>query len=131
MTKSKRNAENIALDTEPAVTVAATPENKIKAVLEEIRNYDGVVGFILRTSNSAAIDLKDPKKIIDYALLSSSAIDVGTEFSELFDLGDPINIVVEGKNVKILSLQIDEDRISIFMENGADIEKILKRLHGS
>lgn len=131
MTKNKRNAENIALDTEPAVTVAATPENKIKAVLEEIRNYDGVVGFILRTSNSAAIDLKDPKKIIDYALLSSSAIDVGTEFSELFDLGDPINIVVEGKNVKILSLQIDEDRISVFMEKGVEIEKILKRLHGS
>jgi predicted regulator of Ras-like GTPase activity (Roadblock/LC7/MglB family) len=131
VTKNKRNAENIALDTEPAVTVAATPENKTKAVLEEIQNYNGVVGFILRTSNSAAIDLKDPKKIIDYALLSSSAIDVGTEFSELFDLGDPINIVVEGKNVKILSLQIDEDRISIFMENGADIEKILKRLHGS
>jgi predicted regulator of Ras-like GTPase activity (Roadblock/LC7/MglB family) len=131
VTKNKRNAENIALDTEPAVTVAATPENKIKAVLEEIRNYDGVVGFILRTSNSAAIDLKDPKKIIDYALLSSSAIDVGTEFSELFDLGDPINIVVEGKNVKILSLQIDEDRISVFMEKGVEIEKILKRLHGS
>ncbi|MCJ7423922.1 hypothetical protein MUP01_06595 [Candidatus Bathyarchaeota archaeon] len=130
MTKNKRNAENITLDTEPAVTVAATPENKTKAVLEEIQNYNGVVGFILRNSNSAAIDLKDPAKIIDYALLSSSAIDVGKEFSELFDLGDPINIVVEGKNVKILSLQIDEDRISIFMENGADIEKILKRLHG-
>jgi hypothetical protein len=36
---------------------------------------------------------------------------------------------VEGKDTKILSLTIGENRISIFLEKNADIEKPLKKLH--
>ncbi|MDH5755011.1 MAG: hypothetical protein OEY95_07425, partial [Candidatus Bathyarchaeota archaeon] len=94
-----------------------------------IKDYNGVIGYILRNSTSAAIDLKDPTKIIDYAILSSSALDASEELSELFHLGEVKNIVVEGKNVKVLSLTIGENRISVFMEKNADSKKVLRKLH--
>jgi len=128
MVRKKKSVQDIATITEP-VAVGTTPENNLRASLEEIKTYDGVIGYILRNSTSAAIDLKDPTKIIDYAILSSSALDASEEFSELFNLGDIKNIVVEGKDVKVLSLTIDENRISIFMEDNVDCRKVLKKLH--
>ena len=127
MVKKKKSAQKIAAVTAP-VAVGATPVNDLRACLEEIKAYKGVIGYILRNSASAAIDLKDPTKLIDYAVLSSSALDASEEFSKLFDLGKIKNIVVEGKDVKKLSLTIDENRISVFMEKNADCEKILRRL---
>ena len=128
MVRKKKSVQDIATITEP-VAVGTTPENNLRASLEEIKTYDGVIGYILRNSTSAAIDLKDPTKIIDYAILSSSALDASEEFSELFNLGDIKNIVVEGKDVKVLSLTINENRISIFMEDNVDCRKVLKKLH--
>jgi predicted regulator of Ras-like GTPase activity (Roadblock/LC7/MglB family) len=127
MGKKKKSTQNAATVAEP-VTVEATPSHDLRACLEEIKAYKGVIGYILRSSASATIDLKDPTKLIDYAVLSSSALDTAEEFSELFKLGKIKNIVVEGKDVKKLSLTIDEKRISVFMEKNADCEKILKKL---
>ncbi len=128
MVRKKKSVQDIATIAEP-VAVGTTPDNNLRASLEEIKTYDGVIGYILRNSTSAAIDLKDPTKIIDYAVLSSSALDASEEFSELFNLGDVKNIVVEGKDVKMLSLTVDENRISIFMENNVDCRRVLKKLH--
>ena len=127
MVKKEKSAQNIAAVAEP-VAVRATPVNDLRACLEEIKAYKGVIGYILRNSASAAIDLKDSTKLIDYAVLSSSALDASEEFSKLFNLGKIKKIVVEGKDVKKLSLTIDENRISVFMEKNADCEKILRRL---
>jgi predicted regulator of Ras-like GTPase activity (Roadblock/LC7/MglB family) len=112
------------------VTVEETrPIKNLRANLEEIKTYDGVIGYILRNSTSAAIDLKDPTKIIDYAILSSSALDASEKLCELFHLGEVKNITVEGGEVKAVSLIVDENRISIFMEKDADCEKVLRKLH--
>jgi len=46
---------------------------KIKQNINSIKEKEGVIGYILRNSKSASIDLKDPSKVIDYAILSSSA----------------------------------------------------------
>ncbi|MBS7632667.1 hypothetical protein KEJ15_03465 [Candidatus Bathyarchaeota archaeon] len=126
MVKKKRVDEETTL-IEPAVVEATSP-NKLKACLEEIKTYEDVTGYILRNTTSAAIDLNDPTKIIDYALLSSTAAEASTQLSELFNLGEPNNIIVEGKKAKMLSLAINENKIAIFMEKNADHEKILKRL---
>ncbi|MDH7564587.1 MAG: hypothetical protein QHH24_06915 [Candidatus Bathyarchaeota archaeon] len=126
MVKKKRVDEETTL-IEPAVVEATSP-NKLKACLEEIRNYEGVTGYILRNTTSAAIDLNDPTKIIDCALLSSTAAEASAQLSEFFKLGEPSNIIVEGKKAKMLSLAINENKIAIFMEKNADHEKILKRL---
>ena len=131
MTKKKKSLEETATSetlTQPIAIETATAED-LKTRLEEIKGYDGVIGYILRNATSATIDLKDPTKLIEYAILSSSALDAAEELSELFNLGDTRDILVEGKDTKILSLTIGENRISIFLEKNADIEKPLKKLH--
>ena len=129
MVKKKKSSKEIVTETEPLAIEEATPETKLRENLEEIKTYEGVIGYILRNSTSAAIDLKDPTKIIDYAILSSSALEASEELSELFNLGETRNIVVEGKDIKVLSLTVDENRISIFADKDVDFGKILKKLH--
>lgn len=128
MTKKKKETQMVGQVTEPIVLEATMSVNDLKARLEELKNRDGVIGYILRNTTSASIDLKDPTKIIDFAVLSSSAIDASKELSEIFDLGNVNSTVVEGRNVKMLSLTIDENRISIFMEKNVDCEALRNTL---
>ena len=129
MVKKKRSVQEIEAVTESMATEEVTSVSDLRTNLEEIKTYDGVIGYILRNSASAAIDLKDPTKIIDYAIISSSALDASKDLSELFNLGCVNFILIEGKIVKVLSLIVDENRVSIFLERDADCEKILKKLH--
>lgn len=128
MVKKKTSFQEIVATT-GSVAVEEKPVKNLRANLEEIKTYDGVIGYILRNSTSAAIDLKDPTKIIDYAILSSSALDASEKLSELFDLGKIVNITVEGGEVNLLSLTIDGNRISIFMEKDVNCKEIFKKLH--
>jgi len=128
MTKKKKSFQDVTALNEPIATEEATPVNDLRTNLEEIKTWDGVIGYILRNSNSAAIDLKDPTKIIDYAILSSSALEASEKLCKLFNLGEVKDIVVEGKDAKVLSLTVEENKISIFLERNADHEKILKKL---
>jgi hypothetical protein len=129
MVKTRKDVQHVVALTEPITAVEETTTvHNIQTQLEEIKNYKGVVGYILRNSSSASIDLKDPTKIIDYAIISSSSIDACQALSELFDLGQAKNVAVEGKNVKMLSFTLEENKISVFMDKNADSEKILKKL---
>jgi predicted regulator of Ras-like GTPase activity (Roadblock/LC7/MglB family) len=128
MTKKKKETQMVGQITEPIVLEATMSVNDLKAKLEELKNRDGVIGYILRNTTSASIDLKDPAKVIDFAVLSSSAIDASKELSNLFDLGNVNSTVVEGRNIKMLSLTIDENRISIFMEKNVDCEALRNTL---
>jgi len=78
MVKKRRDEQEFAL-TEPITLEETVSTTDLKSSLEEIKNYPGVIGYILRSSTSASIDLKDPTKIIDYAIVSSSALDAGTD----------------------------------------------------
>ena len=112
-------------------TVAVEDEQtsaNLRANLEEISKYDGVIGYILRNTTSATIDVKDPTKIVDYAVLSSSAFEAGKEFSELFDLDKIENILIEGKDVKVISLSLGDNKVSVFMEKKANHDKVLRKL---
>jgi predicted regulator of Ras-like GTPase activity (Roadblock/LC7/MglB family) len=130
MVKKKKDLqEEVEAVTEAIAVEEATAVNSLKANLEAIKECDGVVGYILRNTTSASIDLKDPTKIIDYAILSSSALDAGKVLSELFDLGDANNIVVNGKSIKMVSLIVGESKVSLFMDKSADSEKVLRKLH--
>jgi predicted regulator of Ras-like GTPase activity (Roadblock/LC7/MglB family) len=130
MNKKKRTIqEAVAEVTEPVAIEETVHATNLRANLDEIKTYEGVIGYILRNTTSAAIDLKDPTKIVDYAVLSSSALDALKSLTELFDLGNPQSIVVEGKDAKMLSMTIQENRISIFMEKNADCERILGKLN--
>lgn len=107
-------------------------EEKIEnlhANLENIKAREGIIGYILRNAKSASVDIKDPSKIIDYAILSSTVLDSGTHMTNTFELGSVNHIVVEGENVKVLSLTIGDRRISVFMNKKVDHNVIYKDLH--
>jgi hypothetical protein len=131
MVKKKKDSQEIATTAEPIAIETTTCEDNLRANLEEIKRYHGVVGYILRNATSASIDLKDPARIIDYAILSSTAFDATEGLSELFDLRGIKDIVVTGKNLKMLSITVEGNKISIFMENDADTEKVLQRIQTS
>lgn len=128
MTKKRKEGQETEASTESITIRATVDEETLRKNLEEIKNCEGVIGYILRNTTSASIDLKDPTRIIDYAILSSTAFDAAKEIAELFDAGKLKNLTVKGQKGKMLSLTIAENRISIFMENSADADKILKRI---
>lgn len=129
MVKKKKSAQETSAIAEPIVVEAIISEDDLRARLMEIKNCEGVIGYILRNTSTAYIDLDDPAKIIDYAVLSSSAFEASGDLSQLFHLGNLENSIFDGRKVKMLSVCIGENRISIFTEKGTDIEKILMKLH--
>jgi predicted regulator of Ras-like GTPase activity (Roadblock/LC7/MglB family) len=96
--------------------------------LEEIKTREGVIGYILRSPNSASIDLKDSTKIIDYAVLSATAFEMGQEISEVFKIGKIGTIVLEGADTKILLARIGDNRLSVFMDKSVDHNKLCEDL---
>lgn len=129
MVGKKKTTQELEIKPEPMAIEETDLANDLRAGLEEIAKYEGVIGYILRNSTSAAIDLKDPTKIIDYAILSSSVFDAGEEISALLDIGDVKDTIIEGKDAKVISLVVDENKISVFMEKDANSEKVLRKLH--
>ena len=125
-------------ETETALIVdenelSADPEENqsftdLSSKLAEIRKDKGVIGYIIRNATSATIDLKEPEKIVEYAIFSSQVLDSTREISDLFEIGDVKSILVEGKENNALCMTIDGNNISIFMEKDADHSDILKRV---
>jgi len=128
MTKKEKALGEQTVVAEPVAIEEASSTDQLRASLEEIKGYEGIIGYILRNSTSAAIDLKDPSELIEYAILSSSALEAGEELSKTFNLGQVKNILVEGKEVKVLSFTIGDNKISIFAEKNANLEKVLEKL---
>jgi predicted regulator of Ras-like GTPase activity (Roadblock/LC7/MglB family) len=128
MVGKKKNSPELTAVTEPIATEDVTPISDFRATLEEINTWNGVIGYILRKTTSASVDLKDPTKIIDYAILSSSVLEAAEELSKLFNLDKVKDIVVDGGDIKVLSLTFGENKISVFLEKDADCEKVLRKL---
>ncbi len=107
-------------------------KNDVEALqekLQSIKGREGIIGYILRGPNSASIDLKDPTKIIDYAILSATAFEAGHDMSAMFEVGEVESIITEGENTKILSRVVNEHRLSIFMEKNVDHNRLWKSLN--
>jgi len=122
----------LQVEVEEAVDVKAEVKEDVsaslRAALESINAKEGVIGYILRGSTAASVDIKDPSKIIDYAVLSAAAFDSSESLSHLFSLGRIRSIVMESKDVKILCLNVDDHRLSVFMEKNVDHNAIYKKL---
>ena len=111
----------------------ATPEEDqtfkdLNEKLAKIRKNKGVIGYILRNTTSATIDLKEPEKIVEYAIFSSQVLDSSQEISDLLETGDVENVLIEGKENKVLCMKIDGNKISIFMEKDAEDTDIQKQI---
>ena len=131
MVKQKRSihesAETVIVD-----DVTSSEENHaftdLSKNLAEIRKAEGVVGYILRSTTAATIDLKDPEKIVEYAIFSSQVLDSSQEISDLLETGNVENVLIEGKENKVLCMKIGGNKISIFMEKDADDTDIQKQI---
>lgn len=99
---------------------------KLLEKLQEIKEQEGIIGYILRGSKSASIDLKNPTKIIEYAVLSSTTFDTGDNMTETLHLGEIDTIVLESEETKLLSMNTNNHRLSIFMEKSVDHNKLFK-----
>jgi predicted regulator of Ras-like GTPase activity (Roadblock/LC7/MglB family) len=117
---------------QPEPVVLAGEENSMfssfAASLSEIRKLKGVVGYILRSSTSAIVDLQDQNKIVDYAVLSSQIHLASAEYVQQLNLGEAESTLVEGKNMKVLCMCLGGNLISVFMEKSATHAWIIKRI---
>jgi predicted regulator of Ras-like GTPase activity (Roadblock/LC7/MglB family) len=100
----------------------------VQQKLQNIKDQKGILGYILRSEKSATIDLKDPTKIMDYALLSSTALEVGNSMTENLQMGEVDAIVVESETTKLLSIKTNNHNLSLFMEREVDHDKLSKKL---
>jgi predicted regulator of Ras-like GTPase activity (Roadblock/LC7/MglB family) len=100
----------------------------LRTKLERIKAREGVIGYILRAQTSASVDINDPSKIIDYAVLSASVFESVESLLDAFTLGKICNIVVAGSKLKVLLLTIGEQTVSVFMEKNVNHESICKEL---
>jgi len=96
--------------------------------LQEIKDQEGIIGYILRSSKSASIDLKDPTKMIEYAVLSSTVFDTSNDLTNTLQIGAVTTILVESEKMKLLLMNINDNRLSIFMEKNVDHNKLYKNL---
>jgi predicted regulator of Ras-like GTPase activity (Roadblock/LC7/MglB family) len=111
-----------------AITLDKDPDfADLRSSLTEINKVEGVKGYILRNSTSAVIDLQNPTKLGDYALLSSQATDTCQEISDLFKL-EVTKTVIEGADLKVLSMIIGKNRLSVFLEKNVDHTGIFRRI---
>jgi len=101
---------------------------ELEEKLQEIKNQEGIIGYILRSTKSASIDLKDPTKIISYALISSTMFDTSQDMIEELKIGEVNSIVLESDETKILSMNINDKRLTIFMEKHVNHDKLYKKL---
>jgi len=121
----KRKTQEASAEVNVGVEV---PANNLRASLEKVKDEDGVVGYILRNSKLASIDLKDPSKIIDYAILSSSMFEAGEELCGVFDLGRLRQVYLEGSETRVLTMIIDENRLDLFTNGKVDPRDIAKKI---
>ena len=132
MAKKKSTQENatpIIVDEDEIATAEEDQTFKdLNDKLAKIRKNKGVIGYILRNTTSATIDLKEPEKIVEYAIFSSQVLDSSQEISDLLETGDVENVLIEGKENKVLCMKIDGNKISIFMEKDADDADIQKQI---
>ena len=106
-------------------------ENELEELqekLQEIKDQEGIIGYILRGTKSASIDLKDPTKIVDYAVLSSTTFDASTSMAEVLQMGEPQKIVIESEETKVMTMKVNNHCVSIFMEKAVNHNKLYKNL---
>jgi predicted regulator of Ras-like GTPase activity (Roadblock/LC7/MglB family) len=133
MVKKKQSQENAtAIMVDEDELSDNTEENEkyteLTEKLAKLRKNKSVIGYIIRNSTSATIDLNEPEKLVEYAIFSSQVLDSSQEISEQFELGDVTSVLIEGKQSKALCMNIEGNKISIFMEKDADDTDILKQI---
>ena len=100
----------------------------LASILSEIRKLKGVRGYIMRSETAAIVDLTKEGVLSEYAMLASQICECTPGMMKQFNLTDIESIIVEGKTVKVLCINIGENRISVFIDKACSHAWIVKRL---
>jgi hypothetical protein len=114
---------------EAALSLVETEDpdyNNLLSAAQEIRKRADIFGYILRGDTKATVDLGDPAKIVEYAMLSSQAFECSEALAQTFQLGATENVLIEGKDLKVLCIDHGQNKISIFMQKETDHAELLK-----
>ncbi len=132
------NKKQIIQKTEPPVIVenelpipAIEEDTLFKNLNNNLKNLNklkGILGYIIRNASSATIDLKEPEKLVEYAIFTSQVMDSSMELAELFALGDLNTILIEGEELKVLIMMIKENKINLFMKKSVDHIELAKKV---
>jgi len=98
------------------------------AGLAEIRKLEGVVGYIMRGKNSAILDLPEGGEISQFAFLSHQLNESSFEIAKQLGVTEVESVLVEGEKLKVISMKIGENKVSVFMEKSANHVSIIKRI---
>jgi hypothetical protein len=137
LVKRKEGIENQMETEEVVISAADIPEVVVNAEenpkyeslfvsAQEVRKSPDVLGYILRGEAKATVDIHEPEKIVEYAVMSSQAFESSELMAESLGLGEIENIVVEGKTLKVLCLNLGENKLSVFMQKAAPHEWLLE-----
>ncbi len=135
MSETVAEAESVvisAVETQEAPTNTAPEQEEnseyeeLLAVAKEIRRNDKVLGYILKSESKATVDLNEPAKIVEHAMLSSQAFESSQAIAGSLDRGEVETAVVEGKDAKVLCLSLGENKVSLFLKKEADTEAFKK-----
>jgi len=114
-----------------AKDVKMEKNDSLQEKLQDIKNQEGIIGYIIRGTETAAIDIKDPTKIIEYASLSSAAFEVSNDIAKNMETGEVYDLVVETENTKVLCMIVNNHRVSVFMEKSVKHNLICNDLKSS
>ncbi|MCJ7763112.1 hypothetical protein MUP38_06645 [Candidatus Bathyarchaeota archaeon] len=123
MVKKTQNTQETAF-----ITVEEDAFTSLRSNLAEINKHPEVTGYILRNATTAIVDLKNPARLTEYAILTSQTLESAQEISEAFNLGTTENILITGKDTKTLCITKGENNAAIFMEKTADHEDIASQI---
>jgi len=110
----------VPLDEDPAFT-------GLHASLTQVNKISGVRGYILRNKTKAVIELQNPTKILDYALLLSETTEANEKISKLFHL-NVTKSVVDGSEIKMLCITAGENKVGVFMDKSLDHMEIFRQI---
>lgn len=132
MLKQKTNDQSATELTDSTAVISVGDDSPmfvdLAASLVEIRKLNGIMGYILRSNTAAIIDLTEQDKIMEYAILSNQISESSSEILKQFNLTDIKSMLVEGKTIKVLCINISGNQISVFMEKTANFDSLMKRI---
>ncbi len=128
MVKKRGNVQEITAEGRPEVVEDMAGKNDLRSKLAELKRHGVILGYILKDASSAVVDLNEPARISDYAIFSSATSEAASELSSIFAFGEVKRTVVEAKQTKMLSVNIGESTVSVFLEKNADVGSVYEKL---
>jgi hypothetical protein len=132
---SKRAATTTELNpafTVPTSALATSEETrafkKLLPILAEIRKKNKLIGFTLKNSTRAMIDLDKKEDLTQLSLLANQLFDSSAKLLNACKQGSMKSAVLEGSKMRVLCLSVSGNQISVFMEKTVDYDRIVEKL---